>query len=297
MSFLSSMFGTKPTVPTVPALELGTEQQKAAANNLAILPQAKALSNATQDQVMALLKSVNPGWDAQSASIQSTIGDELAGKLPSDIAGNIQDNAAARALTGGFGGSGMHGNLVARDLGLNSLAMTQTGISSAETWMQMAEQLTSPAVSAFQSMFVSPQQQAAFDVNERNTQVEQQWLKAQVDAMPDPTMVGIVATFTAGAPYWLGGYRPGQGGPSTGLQTSGAGSGGGNGQSIGDFGNVTGANSSFSDGTPGAMATDGTGGSSASGFSTFQNNITGGGASGTSGSSNTGLVGSLIGLL
>jgi hypothetical protein len=299
MSILSSLFGTKPTVPTVPVLNLGTEQALAAQNNLNITPQATALSNATQAQVMALINSVDPSYNSQSSQIQSTISQELQGQIPADVSAQIQTSDAAKALTGGFSGSNMQGNLVARDLGLTSLSITQQGISSAESWMQMAEQLTSPAVSAFQSMFISPAQQASFDVQQQQTQTEEQWLAAQVAAMPDPEDVGIAATFTAGAPYWLGGYRPGQGGPTSG-PSGGSSTATGNGMSLGDYGQVTGDSSSFSSGMPGSAGTvssDGTGGSSAAGASTFINNIEGGGAAGTSGNSNTGLLGSLAAFL
>jgi hypothetical protein len=70
------------------------------------------------------------------------------------------------------------------------LDLTQRGLDSAESWMRTASSIYQPGMLNVGSMFVSPQQQAGFDVNERNSAFQQQWMKAQIEGMPDPTVVG-----------------------------------------------------------------------------------------------------------
>lgn len=193
--FLSDLFGGKPSVPDLPKLDLGQEQLKAISANKQALPTAQSLaSSATQfneDQITRILSSVIPNFQQITGGISKNIAAEVAGQIPKDVQQQITQNSAARALTGGFSGSGMHGNLLARDLGLTSLQLTQQGLSSAESWLKTAGMLYEPGIVNVQSMFITPQQQAAFDVNERNAQFNQQWMKNQIAAMPDPVTTGL----------------------------------------------------------------------------------------------------------
>lgn len=272
MSFLSSIFGSKPTVPDLPALDLEKEQQKAVQANIDISPKATELAGITTDQISKMLSSFL-GTDSSAflKSVTSRIQDQIAGNIPKDVQQSIQNNAAAKAIGGGFGGSGMHSDLVARDFGTTSLNLINQGISSAQNWLSASEQLLSPALSVFTNMFLTPGQQAAFDVNERDAAFQRQWMQNQVDAMPNPESVGLLATFTAGAPYWLGNYHSGQGTPQSGIGGGSSGGGGWNSPTWEAYNNATpqsfpssDVGSQFDSATPQSFPSDG-GSSSSSG--------------------------------
>lgn len=194
-SFLNSLFGSKPTVPTLPTLNLGTEQQLATQGNLNELPGAEQMvgkaNQFNRDQITQMLQSIIPGYSGMVSSATSNIASELQGQVPNDVSAQVQDSAAAKALGGGYGGSGAHGDLVARDLGLTSLNLTQQGLSSFESWTQMSDALYAPSQINVQSMFVTPQQQASFDNQQNMDQFQRQWMQNQIDAMPDPVTKGI----------------------------------------------------------------------------------------------------------
>jgi hypothetical protein len=192
----SGLFGSIPTLPPWHTLNYGQEQQQAIQNNLAAAPGASKLANLTEQQILSMLKQVIPNFDEISGNINSNIADETAGKIPKDVQDAIQNSAAGRSLASGTSGSEFSKDLVARDLGLTSLNLTDKGLSSAESWMAATERLLSPAIATYTGMFVTPQEQAGFDVNERNMKFEHDWLGAQLSAMPDPTATGIVGMIT-----------------------------------------------------------------------------------------------------
>lgn len=197
MSFLNEIFGSKPNVPQLPALDLGTEAQKAVQSNLGVLPEAQGLVSKTNlfniDQINKMLAQAIPGYQDIQSSIASNIASEAKGQLPEDVATMQWGKSASRALGGGIGGTEAGRNLVARDLGLTSLDLTNKALTSAESWMKTMDSLYAPGMLNLSSMFVSPMQQAGFDVSERNAQFERSWLSEQIQAMPDPVMSGINA--------------------------------------------------------------------------------------------------------
>lgn len=184
--FFSTIFGAKPDVPTIAKLDLGTEQGKAVANNLAIAPQASKLASLTQDQIMTMLSQVDPGFAGQSAQIGKNISSMLSGEIPTDVSDAVARSSAGKALTGGFGGTEAGGNLTARDLGLTSLNLTREGLSSAESWLASTERLLSPAMATFTGMFVTPQQQYSADNEQNMQQFQQQWMTNQISSMANP---------------------------------------------------------------------------------------------------------------
>ena len=187
-SFLDQLSGRKPRVPTLPTLDLGTEAGKAITANKANLPAAEGLvsqaNKFSMDEITKMLESVIPGYSNMVADATGNIQSELKGQIPKDVSGAIQDSAAAKALGGGYAGSGAHGDLVARDLGLTSLALTERGLSSMEGWLKTSASLYEPSMINVSSMFISPLQEAGFDVEERNAQFQRDWMKEQIDAMP-----------------------------------------------------------------------------------------------------------------
>lgn len=194
---LSGIFGSKPDVPTLPSLDLATEQKKAVSGNLGVLPEAQGLVSKTNlfniDQINKMLAQAIPGYGDITGNVAKNIQSLTAGEIPQDVQEAVTRGAAGRALSGGYGGTQAGNNLVARDLGLTSLGLTQQGLSSAESWMKTMDSLYAPGMLNLSSMFVSPMQQAGFDVTERNAQFERSWLSSQIESMPDPVLSGINA--------------------------------------------------------------------------------------------------------
>lgn len=195
MSFLNDVFGKRPTLPDWHGLDLSTEQGKAVKNNLAIAPEASKLANLTEDQILSMLRTAIPGFDSMRESAGVNIESMLKGEIPKDVQEAITNSAAGRNLGLGTAGSGFGRDLVARDLGITSLNLTEKGLSSAESWIASTERMLSPAMATYTNMFVTPGQQAAFDANERDKQFEHDWLGSQIEAMPDPGTAGIMHQF------------------------------------------------------------------------------------------------------
>jgi hypothetical protein len=221
-SFLDQLIGRKPSVPDLTKLDLGQEAGKSIAANQANLPAAQNLVNQanlfSRDQITQMLQSTIPGYQGMADQSSKLIASELAGKIPDDVSGAVQDSAAARSLGSGTAGSGFSKNLVARDLGLTSLDLTQRGLSSMESWMKTQASLYEPAMINVGSMFISPAQQAGFDNEQNLQQFQQQWMTNQISAMPamwaQDLKEAVEATLAAygGASYSHAGAVPSSGG-------------------------------------------------------------------------------------
>lgn len=179
----SSLLAGKPSIPNWGTVDLGQQQTKAINENTASLPalegEASNVNSFNSQQLMSTLGQAIPGFEGLSEGISNNIDSMLKGELPADVQSNIQDSAAARSLTGGFGGSGLAGNLTARDLGLNSLDLTQQGISSAQKWIGQMAQITTPQLFNVQSMFVTPQQQFEDTFQNQTAQFQDQYAQDQ----------------------------------------------------------------------------------------------------------------------
>lgn len=187
-SFFSSLLGSKPEVPNLPSLSLGAEQQKALAANQAAIPGAENIATQVdlfnQNQIDKMLSSVIPNYKAITGNVSRNIASLTAGQIPQDVQQAIASSDASRSLSGGFGGTGAGRNLQARDLGLTSLDLTQRGLSSAESWIRNASSIYEAGNFNVASMFITPAQQASFDVEERNSQFQMEWMQNQIAAQP-----------------------------------------------------------------------------------------------------------------
>jgi hypothetical protein len=233
MGFFQDLVGKKPVVPTLPEVSLADEQKKATAANIAIAPEAQKLAQLSQDQIRKMMEQAIPGFDSITGKVSGNIQSLLKGEIPLDVSQAVQRSDAGRSLAGGYGGTDMARNLVARDLGLTSLDITQKGLSSAESWIREMEQLYSPSEAIFTGMFTTPQQMFAADVEERNMQFQRNWLENQIQAMPAPwaedmkqfvyrAMSAYSGTAVKANPYSTpGSFGPGPG--SGGRDTSGIG--------------------------------------------------------------------------
>lgn len=160
---ISSALAGKPTIPAWGTIDLGQQQTKAINQNAASVPALEGIAGNVNsfnaDQIQKVLGQFILGFTGMSSDVSTKIDSFLKGEIPADVSNQVQDNAAARSLTGGFGGSGLSGNLTARDLGLTSLNLIDKGISSAESWIGKMASIVQPTMFNVASMFVTPQQQ------------------------------------------------------------------------------------------------------------------------------------------
>lgn len=169
------VFGGKPA-----PLSVNKSMQDAIAAALANFGSLTNLAGQTNDfnqqQILDQMALALPGYENIVGQSSQNIQDNLAGLIPQDVQDAIQNSGAARAVGGGYGGSGMHRNLVARDLGLTSLGLKNTGVQQAQAQASNTRQTATSPMVDLQNMFVTPTQ--ALDVQAGNNTVA---------AAPDPS--------------------------------------------------------------------------------------------------------------
>lgn len=211
MGLLSDLFGKKPKVPKLQTLE--EAQGKAVGANIAsfkdIAQLAVAVDDFNQERLLKLSEMTLPGGRQK---IQDIITSRLAGEIPDDVGRQIQRFGAERAVAGGFSGSQFGVNQTARNLGLTSLDIIDSGLSSAEAWLATAN---APGFDVT-SMFITPQQKYADQVNQFN----RDFTEAKIKASPDPgtrgifdtsmQILGMALSAYGGGPGYTGTYNPQQ---------------------------------------------------------------------------------------
>lgn len=190
---LSSIFGSKPTVPTLTPIDYGQVQQDTTAQNQAALPGITALASSTdtfnQSELNRLLAGAIPDIGAIQNNISGTLKAETAGQLSPDVQAAVERSGIAASL--GHAGGSMAGSWVARDIGKTSYDISNAAMASTDRWLAASRNYLMPQPFNIQSMFVSPQQRLAQVTEERNAAFERSWLQNQVSAMPDPVAHGI----------------------------------------------------------------------------------------------------------
>lgn len=122
-----------------------------------------------------LLEDAIPGYQARKAQTSELIDSFLRGEVPQDVQDAVWDSAAGRALTGGYGGSGMARSLTARDLGLTSLGLMQTGLGESSRFNRDTAGLELPdVVSVANYLGLSPQELIALRSGERSERMRMQ---------------------------------------------------------------------------------------------------------------------------
>lgn len=176
----------KPEVPAFKPVDTTKEQQAAVAGNIKNFGDISKLAASTnafnQDELNKMLESAIPGYRAMMATTGAKINSFLSGELPQDVSDQVGRNAAYRSLSGGFSGSGMARNLVARDLGLTSLDLISKGIDAGSRWIAMAKQNTVAPQFDVSSMFITPQQRIQTQMWNTENKFSRDWLSNQVDA-------------------------------------------------------------------------------------------------------------------
>lgn len=191
-------FGKKPRIPDLPQISPEKVQAETIAANQAALPGAQQLATGINSFNVAqrldfLTKALSfAGGPGALGQVQSNIGAQLRGEIPTDVASQIQRNSAGKALQGGFGGGSALGrNLTARDFGLTSMGIQQQGLSNLTSFAGMAD---TPAFD-YTSMFMSPQQRLEFAFKDRETKFNRELLHEQVSAAPDPFRAALGQAF------------------------------------------------------------------------------------------------------
>jgi hypothetical protein len=187
--FAGGMLQQKPDVPDFKPINTTDEQRKAVQGNIAnfgeiskLAGQANAFNQAELDK---MLEAAVPGYKSMVSGIGAQISKMVNGEIPADVSAQIGRNSAFKSLSGGFGGSGMARNLVARDLGMTSLDIIGKGIDAGSRWLATARQSAVAPQFDVASMFVSPKDRIGVEMWNRQGKFEQQWLENQVDAEYD----------------------------------------------------------------------------------------------------------------
>lgn len=186
ISTIGNLIKTKVKAPDFVPINAAEEAAKAIGANLGNLPAAGQLASQTnalnQKELLSMIRSVVPNFDKLSSDISNNIGEQVHGRLPTDVINQIYRASGAQGVASGTGGSQFAGNLTARDLGLNSLQLMNQGFSNANAWLANTRQnLTAPLFDP-SSMFISPAQQIAVTAENNANQYNNQWLKNQLKA-------------------------------------------------------------------------------------------------------------------
>jgi hypothetical protein len=188
-------YASKPKVPKYTPVDATAVQRGTIEGNLANLAGAQELAakqnKFNMEQLSQMLAAAVPGYkdilNQQSGLLQS----QLRGEIPKDVQAAIQNAAAGRAVGGGYGGSGMGRNLVARDFGMTSYDITSRAMDSASRWMAATAALTVPNLFDATSMFLSPGQRLEVEFRNTENQFQREWMKNQIAALPDPAKAAI----------------------------------------------------------------------------------------------------------
>lgn len=202
ISFLGSLLQKKPEIPAYVPVDPAAEAAKATAGNTANLQGAENLASSVdsfnQGQMLAELRKAIPGYDSIASSAGSDIASFLKGQIPQDVSDLVNRSTAARAVSGGFGGTGLANNLTARDLGTTSVGLIGQGLDAASRWLQSQKNLTMPQNFDVSSMFISPAQQIA-NTRQNNTGAFQQAYATNLNnAAYDPSTLAGTALMQYG---------------------------------------------------------------------------------------------------
>lgn len=198
---IGNIFGGKPRIAKYKPVDLQLQQKKAVEGNITNFPGIESLGNLYSDAELKQLEKILPGYGASlsagKAATDTLFGNVqsyLHGEIPQDVQDQVQRSAAYQALQGGYAGSGMASALTARDLGLTSLGLQQTGANmlgqganTMSTWDTLARRNTlDPG-----SMLINPQLQTQVATSNAIASQQQRQNQFNVDAAPDPVAKGI----------------------------------------------------------------------------------------------------------
>lgn len=170
-------------MPDFIPVDAQVEQDKAISGNLAATPKLMDLAGQWNkfnlNELNERLGTTDPFKDQIATQLSKNRLDWSKGVMSDDLADQVQNLTAARAVGGGFGGSGAHNNLLARNYGLTSLALQEKAQSSEESWLRTAASIYQPGMFDISNMMVTPAQQIALSVEERNAKFQRDYVENQ----------------------------------------------------------------------------------------------------------------------
>jgi hypothetical protein len=185
LDFIAGMIDKKPKVPNAPNVNAEEQTRSAISANQQNLGALKTTANDLNtfnfDQLQGMLRKSIPGYDNLLSKTRGVIDSQLSGEIPQDVQDQIQRSGAVRSIGGGYGGSGMNRNLVARDLGLTSLDLTNRGLDSASKWIATARQSLTPQLFDITSMFIKPETLIQNEWNNEQSKFQREMVSNQLD--------------------------------------------------------------------------------------------------------------------
>lgn len=110
-----------------------------------------------------------PGYEDRKAATLGITDSFLRGEIPQDVQDAIWDSAAGRAIAGGFSGSEFGRNLTAKDFGLTSLGLMQSGLDRTSQINRDTASLEGPElVSVARNLGITPQELVSLRSGERS---------------------------------------------------------------------------------------------------------------------------------
>lgn len=185
MALFMEFAGGSPKVPDFVPVYAQQEQMKSISGNLSALPTIETLAREynqfNTEEINRTLGTTDPFQNQIATQLSKNRLDWSKGIMSKDLADQVQLLSASRAVGGGYGGTGAHNALLARNYGLTSFNLQQQAQSSEESWLRTASAIYQPGMFNVSSMMLTPQQQLAFAVEERNAKFQHDYVKNQWD--------------------------------------------------------------------------------------------------------------------
>lgn len=189
-----------PKVPAAPNVNPQLAQQQTATGNYNVLPTLEAtgrnLDAYNLGQRRAAVTGAVPNFDALTGTASNNLLSFLRGEVPQGVQDQLSLASLSKATAGGYGAAGNAGlpgagrALEARDLGLNSLQLSQYGQGALGPYLSTLSNLLAPAGMQFnpESGFLSPGQTISAnqwnEMNRYNTQAQEN----AIASLPNPLM-------------------------------------------------------------------------------------------------------------
>lgn len=193
LDLIGGLISSPPNVPKWNTVSPTKSQTEAINADISSLPSLQNLGASVNqfnlEQTQKMLQQIIPGYNQIVGDVSGNIQSFLKGEVPKDVQDQIQNNAAARSVAGGYGGSGMQSALTARDLGLTSLNLMMAGNTAAESWVKTMDSIAAPGMFNVSSMFLNPQQVFQDTLENQTSQWQRDWLKSQLSSAYSPNNI------------------------------------------------------------------------------------------------------------
>lgn len=217
------IFGRRPVVPEFPSFSEALKE--ITRGNIAALPSLQRLGLESTEAYSAMMEAAYPGITKLKELGTENIRSMLSGELPQSVQDQLKTRSAEYGVGSGTGMSEFSGAKGLRDLGLETLRYTQSGLDSASRWIAQAQGQTFD----FSRMFLGPQDA----IRQAEGRWSRDWLANQVAAAPDPTArgifdaemewIGMVLSMYGGGAGYNPSPQPQPGSPQPGSTTGGSG--------------------------------------------------------------------------